>query len=121
MRILTAICILMILGCSKSTENLPAGLQYFPEIDHLEDGIAFKYYFHRGKKVAQIKTDIVYRKMKLIDNIITIENYNAEFQKVRYLEIEIEGNKWKTKVEKSYDYRNVYTSLFKEYTYTFKR
>lgn len=118
MRVLATIFIITILSCSSSTENLPAGLQYYPDIELLKEGIVFKYYYHQGKKVAQPKTDIVYRKMVLKDNIFINEDYNAAFEKTYFYEIKIEGSKWKSIAEKSIDYRSVHKEMSREYNYT---
>lgn len=120
MRFLIISCILIILGCSKSTENLPIGLKYFPDIDLLEEGVVFKYYYHKGKKSDHYKTDIIYRKMVLKGDVITNEDYNAGFQKTRFYEIEMQGSKWLMTKENSYSFRNDNTSLVQEYTYSFK-
>ncbi len=120
MRVLLALCLIILFGCSKTSEPLPAGLEYFPDIDLMEEGLVFKYYFHRGKKDAHPKTDIRYHKMTLEDDLILVENYNAGFQKTYQYKIQIEGSQWKTLEEKSYNYRNDYTELYKEYNYTFK-
>jgi len=109
-----------ILGCSKNTKQLPAGLQYFPDIDLLKEGIVSKFYYHKGKKTAQPKTDIVYRKMVLKDNIIIYEDYNAGFQKTYLYELEIDNNQWKFVSQKSFHYRNNNDVLMTEYSYTFK-
>lgn len=120
MRVLLTFCIIIIIGCSRTNKKLPAGLEYFPDVQLLQEGIVFKYYYHRGKKVAHPKTDILYRKMTLKDNLIINEDYNAGFLKTYHYEIEIVDGKWKLLSEKSFDYRSRSTEAMHEYPYIIK-
>jgi len=118
MRIIITLCIVFLLGCSKSNEPLPAGLEYYPDVKLLKKGLVFKYYYHRGKKVAQPKTDILYRKVILNGDILSRVDFNAGFRKTYEYDIQIDGDKWRSIGEKSISYRNLDMELYKEYAYT---
>jgi len=118
MRNLIAFFLIIIIGCSKSEENLPAGLAYYPNVNLLEKGLVFKYYNHVTRKDAFPKTDIVYRKINLHNDLLMFEDFDAAFRMTDAYKMRIDGNQWKVIEEKSFSHRTLNEELIKELNYT---
>ncbi|MEM9546267.1 MAG: hypothetical protein AAGA77_09840 [Bacteroidota bacterium] len=117
MRIFFTICTLLLFSCSKTSDKLPSGLQYFPTIDLLENGLVFKYYQHQGKIGTPLKTNINYQKVRLTVDTLIYEEFDAAFQRKNTTKMLIDQNKWITLEEATFDHRFVEDVLVKKYPY----
>lgn len=112
------ISFLLLFGCGESGNDLDAGLEYYPEVGLLEDGLVWKYYYHKNKKGRQRKTDILYRKIVLNGNNLLLKEYRADFAKSNEYQIKIEGDNWIREYEEVLDYGKSNDELFDTYRYT---
>ncbi len=98
-------------SCNTSTQVTQSGLSYYPNISSLNKGLVWKYYYHITRAKGERKTDIRYIKLRLEDNILLKEEYNAEFKKVSSSQIYLTKSSWILRSQTRYDYRNIWTSL----------
>ena len=118
MRISIILIVLSFISCKNSPTEKIAGAKYIPSAKNLKKGVVWKYYYHRGKHNTQHKTDILYRKFVLQNNILHTEDYNAGFQKVHTSDIKCGSDKWLVLNEKALDYRNIHVNKYEERAYT---
>lgn len=86
--------LLVIYSC-KNDSNIPPSLKYMPDTNLLKKGVVAKFYKHQDKSEGgQKKTDIGYRKYFLAGDLLTIEDFNAEFAPSYNAEFYIDSNKW---------------------------
>lgn len=80
---------------------------FFPSIEQLTDGVAYKYYLHidQPNNDVERKTDIRYRVYFLMDDTVTIDHYNAGFDKIQMQKMRVSDGKWILISDVSLNYR----------------
>ena len=93
--------ILLVMVCMSSCvvdDAIDTSLPYasfFPENVDLQKGYVSKFYIHSKPKTNQEpKTDILYRKTRVLGDTMILEDYNAGFQKTYHRKISLEKDQW---------------------------
>lgn len=112
MRILVLIIFACLLFSCQKQSSTKAGLSYFPKSSLMENGLVWKYYYHTGQVDGDPKTNIRYRKVRLDDDIISVDLYDAAFERIFSTQLRIEDQKWILAKETYFD-RSTVDELFK--------
>lgn len=114
MRTIAIVLMFSLLSCADHSISKLSGLRHYPAEKLLKKGLVWKYYSHVSRKDRVTITNINYTKISLSGQTLLKEEYNAEFQKTRSSEIEIQGDKWILINAKNFNHRGRYKELFKE-------
>ncbi len=98
--------VLMVLlwGCSSESSSILESSYdtYLPSSVYFKDGFVSKYYVHsRPKSNQSPKTNILYRKTRILGDTMIMEDFNAGYQKIFHRKLTLLGSEWKSMKEYS--------------------